>query len=541
MISNSSGSSTWSEQGRETPNEGAAVASAPLKGYGTKKLLEEFPWAATEMGPVSFQDAMGDGIEYKLSGSVGVPEGHRSAPSTFHLRYAPSPVLDLLSSIKSLHVSKSSESLSTAADSSRPSTAASITRPTGRSQELDEHAWPFFKAVSTREMVPVLDCALLTEGFENRSWGDAFGTAIVIPGLERTLQRAEEIVAERTIEIERRARDAEQRREEAEEKRKHQELLIDITSHEIRNPVSAIIQNAQVVKENLSALDKGLRESLKNGDGFSPTPTMLDEIVEDVYALDSIITMARSQSRIADDILSLAKIQMKTLEIAPVPTQLTEAVKRIASMFMNECRTKSITFSLHFGEHLQALDAGGRGVVWLDSSRLGQIFTNLISNAIRFTAVAPIRKISVNVEVRSEPPVNDSCLPPPLASGALPPEISTSQSIYVYCKVVDTGPGLTKEELASLFQRFKQASPTTHAFFGGSGMGLYICRQICGLMDGQIEVESAGPGKGSTFQFYVRASLHDIAESTPVTSPAYLHKGRRRGSTSPIKILVVEG
>ena len=74
----------------------------------------------------------------------------------------------------------------------------------------------------------------------------------------------------------------------------------------------------------------------------------------------------------------------------------------------------------------------------------------------------------------------------------------------------DSGPGLSQEELSQLFQRFRQANSSTHAVFGGSGLGLYVCRRICELMDGQIEVASR-QGEGSTFRFYVRASLRKFS------------------------------
>lgn len=90
----------------------------------------------------------------------------------------------------------------------------------------------------------------------------------------------------------------------------------------------------------------------------------------------------------------------------------------------------------------------------------------------------------------------------------------------------DSGPGLTPEELSRLFQRFRQASAQTHAVFGGSGLGLYVCRKICDLSDGKIEVVSDGKEAGSTFRFYVKAALSPKLSGLP--SPS--------GSITPGKI-----
>jgi len=75
--------------------------------------------------------------------------------------------------------------------------------------------------------------------------------------------------------------------------------------------------------------------------------------------------------------------------------------------------------------------------------------------------------------------------------------------LYLYVAVTDTGPGLTPQELDMLFQRFSQVSPKTHTIFGGSGLGLFVCRKITELMGGRIEVASE-QGKGSTFRFFIR-------------------------------------
>lgn len=76
--------------------------------------------------------------------------------------------------------------------------------------------------------------------------------------------------------------------------------------------------------------------------------------------------------------------------------------------------------------------------------------------------------------------------------------------MYLFVSVSDTGPGLTSTELTILFQRFSQASPETHTVFGGSGLGLFVCRKIAQCMGGRIDVVSRH-GHGSEFQFFIQA------------------------------------
>jgi hypothetical protein len=82
------------------------------------------------------------------------------------------------------------------------------------------------------------------------------------------------------------------------------------------------------------------------------------------------------------------------------------------------------------------------------------------------------------------------------------------EKIFITFSVTDTGSGLSDDERALLFQRFTQAKPETHVTYGGSGLGLYICRKLTELQGGQITVQSR-QGEGSTFSFYIEAKFAD--------------------------------
>jgi hypothetical protein len=118
--------------------------------------------------------------------------------------------------------------------------------------------------------------------------------------------------------------------------------------------------------------------------------------------------------------------------------------------------------------------------------------------------ISGVRRIELRFDLSFEPPADSSCLMPRLPDSPAPGTLKDDMPVYLYVAVTDTGPGLTPKELELLFQRFSQVSPKTHTVFGGSGLGLFVCRKITELMGGRIEVASEH-GKGSTFRFFIEA------------------------------------
>ncbi|KAG8680672.1 hypothetical protein FRC08_016113, partial [Ceratobasidium sp. 394] len=289
-----------------------------------------------------------------------------------------------------------------------------------------------------------------------------------------------------------RAQEAEEQRQMEVERRRAQELLIDVTSHELRQPVSAIIQNAEVVRTNMKGLRDLLNDCRKRNISYAPTERMLCELEDDLQAMDSIAQCGLAQARIANDVLSLSRIQLNVLPIIPTEFDIRRETSQILMVFRNELMAKEIDFNLDLGRGAEML---GLQTISTDRSRFAQIITNLMSNAIRFTDMSTdVREIQVSLELALEPPSDETCAPPQLISGRPPPiRSSGSESgeipAYIYVSVRDSGPGLQKEDLALLFQRFQQGS-NAHHVFGGSGLGLFVCRQLCSLMGGKIEVVS---------------------------------------------------
>lgn len=134
----------------------------------------------------------------------------------------------------------------------------------------------------------------------------------------------------------------------------------------------------------------------------------------------------------------------------------------------------------------------------------------MTTNAIKFTTTEETRIIKVILSASRARP-STSALPcvsyfPMRAKRmdqTLGPDWGEGEEIYIEFAVQDTGRGLSPEELKVLFQRFQQASPRTHVQYGGSGLGLFISRELTELQGGEIGVSSQA-GKGSTFAFYVK-------------------------------------
>ncbi|KAG8997175.1 hypothetical protein FRB93_000461 [Tulasnella sp. JGI-2019a] len=309
-----------------------------------------------------------------------------------------------------------------------------------------------------------------------------------------------------------RAVDAEKQRTAADERRRSQELLVDVTSHELRQPVSAILNCSQLVRTNLENLAEKLRGS--GAQAFVPTPELLATLEEDLDALDSIYQCGLSQERIANDVLSLSRMQLDTLSIQDIEFPLIKELRRILSIFTNELKMKKITLNLKLGDSVPLF---GVEKVVSDRNRFAQIVTNLMSNAIKFTDISlpPSRRIVVYLDLSVERPLPNQCIVPPGTLNKTVNKVQPGQEVFVYVAVQDSGPGLKPGDLALLFQRFQQGS-NSHEVFGGSGLGLFVSRKLCELMGGNIEVNSVY-GQGATFRFFIK--VHAASSKTQNEDP----------------------
>lgn len=324
--------------------------------------------------------------------------------------------------------------------------------------------------------------------------------------------------------------------EEAVEMKRQQENFIDITSHEMRNPLSAILQCADEIASTL----KAYRSS--DQAGLQPLDDLLDSNID---AAQTIALCAQHQKRIVDDILTLSKLDSALLLVTPCDVMPVSVVQRALKMFEGEVQTAQIKLNFRIDDSLQKYN-----IQWvkLDPSRLLQVLINLITNAIKFTTTQAERVITVvlgaSIRRPSKTPGFDTVSYFPtrtkrtdIMSSA---DWGTGEKCHLYFAVQDTGRGLAEDETKLLFHRFSQASPRTHVQYGGSGLGLFISRELVELQGGEIGVSSRA-GEGSTFAFYIAARRSTSPpESLDQLPSVGMRPERVALSTSPAKSLMTK-
>lgn len=233
-------------------------------------------------------------------------------------------------------------------------------------------------------------------------------------------------------------------------------------SHEIRTPMNAVLGLTYLMEKTVLTADQ--RDLVRK-----------------------IITAGHSLLGIINDILDVSKIEAGRLEVEHVPFRLSAVLENVVNVTAPNIGSKDVELVVGFNdvgiEHLHG-----------DALRLEQILTNLTSNAIKFTAHG---EISIHVAVLSE--VNDQ--------------------VMLRFAVTDSGIGVPLDRQQDIFHAFTQEDTSTTRRYGGTGLGLTICRHLVQLMHGEIGVISES-GKGSQFWFMLPfQTLSHVAEKLPVEGP----------------------
>jgi signal transduction histidine kinase/CheY-like chemotaxis protein len=310
--------------------------------------------------------------------------------------------------------------------------------------------------------------------------------------------------------------------EMAQRDRKKQEEFIDITSHEMRNPLSAITQCADSIM--LSRQDAMVTHDAKS---------LLELIKLNAEAAESILFCAAHQRRIIDDVLTLGKLDSRLLTIFPMAFRPPDLVDKTLQMFKTEIEAHGIEVHKSEDEGPAITDTSS---VYGDTSRLMQILVNLLTNAIKFTRLQNTRTITIRYGSSHEVPSTDLFGPgfkwhstsisrPDLTQE---PEYGQGQAVYLYFAVVDSGTGVPPGFIDKVFSKFEQAERRTHTQYGGSGLGLYISRELAELQGGCIGISSKD-GVGSTFAFYTKVRCADAQPVSNIESP---HRARSITTTS---------
>lgn len=236
-------------------------------------------------------------------------------------------------------------------------------------------------------------------------------------------------------------------------------------SHELRTPVNVIL---------------GMTEMLA------------DEVSEEPAAdfLQTIDRQGKTLASMINDLLDLSAIEANRISLAHEPFEPRVMIEEVVSAWQDVSREKGIPLSVSIAESVPDTLVG-------DERRAGQVLSNLIGNALKFTDEG-----SVEVLVREA-------------------QSDDGFSVLEF-SVTDTGIGISPEGQKRLFEAFARVHANSHRHYSGTGLGLAICKRLTALLHGEIGVESA-VGKGSTFRFTARL---DRTPSRTTPGP-----GRRRGST----------
>ncbi|KAL5381608.1 hypothetical protein DPSP01_007056 [Paraphaeosphaeria sporulosa] len=319
---------------------------------------------------------------------------------------------------------------------------------------------------------------------------------------------------------------------EAREAKRQQEAFIDVVSHEMRNPLSAIVHCADDICSAVEECRSKLAE----------VPAMLSETLNDNLGSANIIMQcANHQKRIIDDVLTLSKLDSMLLSITPTATRPAKLVSSISSIFQAELKSNNIRYSVISDPSLARLDIQ---YVYLDPSRVTQIFINLLTNAIKFVKPSKVPTISVRFGACKSDPRSMFGADTFWASKVkdysdvtASPDWGQGEEIYLTFSVQDSGIGLKGKEIHKIFERFRQANMKTHVKYGGSGLGLFISKELTEKQGGEIGVSSI-TGEGSTFGFYVKTRR---VERRPQTLGELFHESGGVGpAPQKLHVLLVE-
>jgi PAS domain S-box-containing protein len=271
--------------------------------------------------------------------------------------------------------------------------------------------------------------------------------------LEQYRHRLEELVAERTRQLE----DA---RLQADAANQAKSAFLATMSHEIRTPMNGVLGMLEVLAR--SRLSEQQLDMVRTAE-----------------------ESGRTLLGIIDDILDFSKIEAGRLEIERAPVSIAEIVENLCDSMVPLANRRDVTLTAYVAPDIP-------DPVLADPLRLRQILFNLIGNAIKFSVGRPDRRGRVAVRVT----------------------LANRAPLQLAFEVADNGIGMTPEAVSRLFVPFTQAEVSTTRRFGGTGLGLTICKRLAELMHGGIAVASR-PGEGSTFTLTVPVEPAERVGSAP--------------------------
>ena len=261
-------------------------------------------------------------------------------------------------------------------------------------------------------------------------------------------------------------------------------------SHEIRTPMNGVLGYLELVEQGAYDNKEELNDFISKA--RSAASSLLD---------------------IINNILDISKIEAGRMELEEIDFSLREVVEESLSIISSVVDEKVVKLESNIENDVPLILVG-------DPVRLRQIFSNLLSNALKFTQKG---KISINICKQK----------------------IENNEVTILASVKDTGIGIPKDKLGLLFKPFSQIDISYKRLFGGTGLGLRICKEFVHLMKGEINVESEA-GKGSNFFFTAKFKIKEIPEYQKMEShleaiPDYTDSTLDiKSQRSKFNILVVE-
>ncbi|MBI9078972.1 MAG: response regulator [Pseudodesulfovibrio sp.] len=252
-------------------------------------------------------------------------------------------------------------------------------------------------------------------------------------------------------------------------------------SHEIRTPMNTILGMADLMLE------------------AAPTP-------EQRQYIEICQSSGEMLLGVINDVLDLSKIEAGEVHLEQVTIDTSKFVERTREIVAARANQKGLGFHIDVAEDVPGQFIG-------DPTHLRQILVNLIDNGVKFTKKGKVR-LSLQ-------------------------RVHNGKSVSVKFSVTDTGIGIPSEVQEHIFLRFTQADASTTRKYGGTGLGLVICRRLVELMGSTLHLKSA-PGKGSTFFFTLDLSIPEYQKVTPTTLRVSERNLAHILSDTPQRILVAE-
>ena len=259
-------------------------------------------------------------------------------------------------------------------------------------------------------------------------------------------------------------------------------------SHEIRTPMTAILGFSEVLHENITCC------------------TICDEHEscqlrqQNKSHVETIRTNGEYLIGIINDILDLSKIEAGKLEVEHIQCSPCHILSEVASLMRVRATAKNLPLEIEY-------DGPIPHRIRSDPTRLRQILINLTSNAVKFTEVGKVRLVARLLGAECDDPT-------------------------MQFKVVDSGIGMTEEQIDKLFKPFHQADTSTTRKFGGTGLGLAISKRLAEKLGGDVTVRSR-PGEGTTFTVTVATGSLDGVKLLDSPAEAQVSSDPEKNSTAP--------